>query len=41
MSGFGAPARTDTPSPASMYGVTLPATTLPFLASAFITSGRP
>src|SRR6266705_2683731 len=31
MSGFGAPTRTATPSPASTNGVTVPGTTLPFL----------
>src|SRR4029453_13655149 len=39
MSGFGAPARTDTPRPASVNGVPGPATTLPFLASPSLGSG--
>src|SRR5215813_7492693 len=39
MSGFGAPARTETPSPASTNGVTVPATTLPFLTRSSNGSG--
>src|SRR5712672_1247271 len=39
MSGFGAPARTETPSPASTNGVTVPGTTLPFLMRSSNDSG--
>src|SRR5215470_17790156 len=39
MSGFGAPARTETPSPASTNGVPVPGTTLPFLTRSSNCSG--
>src|SRR5579871_4246982 len=39
MSGFGAPARTERPSPASTNGVAVPATTLPFRISSSIGAG--
>ena len=41
MSGFGAPARTERPRPASTNGVTVLATTLPFLTSSSIAGGFP
>src|SRR5262252_324621 len=39
MSGFGAPARTESPNPASTNGVAVPATTLPFRISSSIGAG--
>ena len=39
MSGFGAPARTERPKPASTNGVTVLATTLPFLTNGSSVSG--